>query len=176
KWEGRVKHLKQYRGDGRTHRKAPNRSVSDTEKALIGSDSEGVPVPVPVPEPVPESSSVDDDKPHGGTTTTPALSDAYERTFGAPPTNHVTRKLEEYAGKMGPELVCRVLEECERNGAKGWGYARTALEDCAAKGTTLEEYERAHRRDAPSKKVDRPEPSGTDILARRRPIRLKRED
>ena len=169
-WEKKVQNLKQNRPGGDAHRIG---TESVPNRYRIGPESACVPVPVPVP--VPES-SVDDSPPGGGTTTTPALIGAYERTFGAPPTNHVARKLEEYAAGMSVELVCRVLEECRKHDAKGWGYARIALEDCQARGVTLEEYEKAHPSGGKAQPVDRPEPSGKDILARRRPIRLKRED
>ena len=108
----------------------------------------------------------------------PALADILNRCEQQLPsvTPFIRRQVQDYVWELGAELVEAVLDECIRNGAQKWAYLRVALEDCKTRGVTAEEYRKAHGSKAKAQTVDRPEPSGKDILARRRPIRLKRED
>ena len=91
-------------------------------------------------------------------------------------TPFVRRQMQDYIRDLGAELVEAVLEESIRNNAQRWAYLRVALEDCKARGVTAGEYRKAHPSGGKAQPVDRPEPSGKDILKRRRPIRLKRDD
>lgn len=114
-------------------------------------------------------------------TTTPApesVLNAYGETFGGQAPGFVQTRLAEYAQALGEPLVLRIFEECRANGARSWKYADRALAEVNDKKVTLEEYEHRHRPGVSSGRVvDRPAPSGNDIL-KRRPggLKLKRED
>ena len=94
-------------------------------------------------------------------------------------TRPVVDGLRKYCGILSPQLVGEVVRRCTACGGSGWAYVRTALEDCKARGVTLEQYqlEQVKRASGGATRVDRPEPSGTDILrSRDRPLRLKRAE
>lgn len=105
------------------------------------------------------------------------LSDVYETVYGKA-TMQIKNGLAEYGKALGSQLVAAVIQRCAEYGGSGWAYVRTALEDCKARGVTLEQYqlEQIKRASGGATRVDRPEPSGTDILHRDRPLRLKRAE
>lgn len=127
--------------------------------------------------PVSWSSSKDDSigPADAGTTTTVPFED-FRNDFGQE-NGFLHGAITDIAQEVGEPLLLKVLQTCREAGGNSWGYVLKALQECKAKGTTLEEYEQAHRRGYRSTVVDRPEPSGHDILQRgRKPLKLKRED
>lgn len=174
KYEKKCSNLKQYQ-EGKTdsHRKAPNRGVSDTE-----SECDPVPVPEPVPEPVLSSSSDDNGAgaPAGMTMTTAELLKFSTEAFEGSRV-HITQSLTEAVSALGPELMEAVLKKCAASGGRSWAYVEAAVKNCIATNvTTVEEYDRRHQVET-GRRVDRLTPSGDDFLLRRnRPLRLKREE
>lgn len=95
-----------------------------------------------------------------------------------PATEYIQTGLEAAVQGLGPELAKEILETCIDNGAKQWSYLRAAYAKAKAQGiTTVAAYRGGHMR-TKGTVVDRPTPSGNDILQRavRRPLRLKREE
>ena len=99
---------------------------------------------------------------------------AYREVFGEPNAS-VAKQLRRRVRDMGEELVLAVLNASAENGARGWPYLRTALEDCRTRGITTAAPYAACRRPAGSGGggaargvVDRPAHSGVDILAKGR--------
>ena len=126
--------------------------------------------------PVSWSSSKDDSVPaDAGTTTTVPFED-FQKDFGRA-NDFLRDAISEIAQNVGEPLLLKVLQTCREAGGNSWSYVLKALQECKAKGTTLEEYEQAHRRGYRSTVVDRLEPSGHDILQKgRKPLKLKREE
>ena len=81
---------------------------------------------------------------------------------------------------LGPELVSKVIQVTAEAGGRTWPYLAKSLEECKRKGMDLAAYEaeQLRRKGGCNMRVDRPMPSGTDILERpvRRQLRLKREE
>ena len=127
--------------------------------------------------PVSWSSSKDDSiEPAGAGTTTTVPFEDFRNDFGQE-NGFLKGAITDIAQEVGEPLLLKVLQTCREAGGNSWGYVFKALQECKAKGTTLEEYEQAHRRGYRSTVVDRLEPSGHDILQRgRKPLKLKRED
>ena len=124
-----------------------------------------------------ESSSKDDSigPADAGTTTTVPFKD-FRNDFGQE-NGFLKGAITDIAQEVGEPLLLKVLQTCREAGGNSWGYVLKALQECKAKGTTLEEYEQTHRIGYRSTVVDRPEPSGHDILQRgRKALKLKRED
>lgn len=113
------------------------------------------------------------------TTTMTTLIESYEGAYGTA-TPVIRRSLGSYVESLGPELVSKVIEVTAQAGGQKWPYLAKSLEECKRKGMDLAAYEteQARRKAGRNVRVDRPTPSGTDILQRpvRRPLRLKRED
>lgn len=132
----------------------------------------------PVPVPVSSSSEEDRDSASGATTMT-TLIEEYEGAYGTA-TPVIRRALGSYVESLGPELVGKVIEVTAQAGGRTWPYLAKSLEECKRKGMDLVAYEaeQIRRKGGHNTRVDRPTPSGTDILERpaRRPRRLKRED
>lgn len=172
KYEKKCSNLKQYQNEKTpAHRKAPTRGVSDTE-------SECDPDPVPDPEPV-SSSSKKERNGSAELTTMTTLIESYEGAYGTA-TPVIRRSLGSYVESLGPELVSKVIEVTAQAGGQKWPYLAKSLEECKRKGMDLAAYEteQARRKAGRNVRVDRPTPSGTDILERpvRRPLRLKIEE
>lgn len=130
--------------------------------------------------PVPVSSSSEEERGSAsGATTMTTLVESYEEAYGAA-TPVIKRMLGGYVESLGPELVSKVIQVTAEAGGKTWPYLAKSLEDCKRKGMDLAAYEaeQIRRKSGCNARVDRPTPSGTDILERpaRRPRRLKRED
>lgn len=174
KYEKKCSNLKQYQSEKTpAHRKTPTRGVSDTE-------SECDPVPDPEPVPVPVSSSSKKERSGSAESTTmTTLIESYEGAYGTA-TPVIRRSLGSYVESLGPELVSKVIEVTAQAGGQKWPYLAKSLEECKRKGMDLAAYEaeQFRRKGGHNTRVDRPTPSGTDILERpaRRPRRLKRED
>lgn len=113
------------------------------------------------------------------TTTMTTLIESYEGAYGTA-TPVIRRSLGSYAESLGPELVSKVIEVTAQAGGQKWPYLAKSLEECKRKGMDLAAYEaeQFRRKGGHNTRVDRPTPSGTDILERpaSRPRRLKRED
>ena len=113
------------------------------------------------------------------TTTMTTLLNSYQEAYGTA-TPVIQRMLGGYVESLGPELVNKVIQVTAEAGGKTWPYLAKSLEDCKRKGMDLAAYEaeQFRRKGGHNTRVDRPTPSGTDILERpaRRPRRLKRED
>lgn len=113
------------------------------------------------------------------TTTMTTLIEEYEGVYGTA-TPVIRRSLGSYVESLGPELVGKVIEVTAQAGGQKWPYLAKSLEECKRKGMDLAAYEaeQFRRKGGHNTRVDRPTPSGTDILERpaRRPRRLKRED
>ena len=176
KYEKKCSNLKQYQNEKTpAHRKAPTRGVSDTESEC---DPDPVPEPDPEPEPVSSSSKKERNGSAESTTMTTILK-SYEEAYGTA-TPVIQRMLGGYVDDLGVDLVGKVIEVTAEAGGKTWPYLSRSLDDCRAKGMDLAAYEteQARRKAGRNVRVDRPTPSGTDILQRpvRRPLRLKRED
>lgn len=174
KYEKKCSNLKQYQSEKTpAHRKTPTRGVSDTE-----SECDPVPDPEPVPVPVSSSSKKERDGSAESTTMT-MLVDLYEGAYGTA-TPVIRRSLGGYVETLGPELVGKVIEVTAQAGGQKWPYLAKSLEECKRKGMDLAAYEaeQFRRKGGRNTRVDRPTPSGTDILERpaSRPRRLKRED
>ena len=172
KYEKKCSNLKQYQNEKTpAHRKAPTRGVSDTE-------SECDPDPVPDPEPV-SSSSKKERNGSAELTTMTTLIESYEGAYGTA-TPVIRRSLGSYVESLGPELVSKVIEVTAQAGGQKWPYLAKSLEECKRKGMDLAAYEaeQIRRKAGRNVRVDRPTPSGTDILERpvRRPLRLKIEE
>ena len=112
-------------------------------------------------------------------TTMNTLIESYEGAYGTA-TPVIRRSLGSYVESLGPELVSKVIEVTAQAGGQKWPYLAKSLEECKRKGMDLAAYEaeQIRRKGGHNTRVDRPTPSGTDILERpaRRPRRLKRED
>ena len=130
------------------------------------------------PVPVSSSSEEDMDSASGATTMT-TLIESYEGAYGTA-TPVIRRSLGSYVESLGLELVSKVIEVTAQAGGQKWPYLAKSLEDCKRKGMDLAAYEaeQIRRKGGSNMRVDRPTPSGTDILERpaRRPLRMKRED
>lgn len=130
------------------------------------------------PVPVSSSSEEERDSAKGATTMTTILK-SYEEAYGTA-TPVIQRMLGGYVDDLGAELVSKVIQVTAEAGGKTWPYLSRSLDDCRAKGMDLAAYEteQARRKAGRNVRVDRPTPSGTDILERpaSRPRRLKRED
>lgn len=113
------------------------------------------------------------------TTTMTTLIESYEGAYGTA-TPVIRRSLGSYVESLGPELVSKVIEVTAQAGGQKWPYLAKSLEECKRKGMDLAAYEaeQIRRKGGHNTRVDRPTPSGTDILERpaRHPRRLKRED
>lgn len=113
------------------------------------------------------------------TTTMTTLIESYEGAYGTA-TPVIRRSLGSYVESLGPELVSKVIEVTAQAGGQKWPYLAKSLEECKRKGMDLAAYEaeQFRRKGGRNTRVDRPTPSGTDILERpaSRPRRLKRED
>ena len=107
------------------------------------------------------------------------LIEEYEGAYGTA-TPVIRRSLGSYVESLGPELVSKVIEVTAQAGGQKWPYLAKSLEECKRKGMDLAAYEaeQIRRKGGHNTRVDRPTPSGTDILERpaSRPRRLKRED
>lgn len=112
-------------------------------------------------------------------TTMTTLIESYEGAYGTA-TPVIRRSLSGYVETLGPELVSKVIEVTAQAGGQKWPYLAKSLEECKRKGMDLAAYEaeQFRRKGGRNTRVDRPTPSGTDILERpaSRPRRLKRED
>lgn len=112
-------------------------------------------------------------------TTMTTILKSYEEAYGTA-TPVIQRMLGGYVDDLGVDLVGKVIEVTAEAGGKTWPYLSRSLDDCRAKGMDLAAYEteQARRKAGRNVRVDRPTPSGTDILQRpvRRPLRLKREE
>lgn len=112
-------------------------------------------------------------------TTMTTLIESYEGAYGTA-TPVIRRSLSGYVETLGPELVSKVIEVTAQAGGRTWPYLAKSLEECKRKGMDLAAYEaeQFRRKGGRNTRVDRPTPSGTDILERpaSRPRRLKRED
>lgn len=112
-------------------------------------------------------------------TTMNTLIESYEGAYGTA-TPVIRRSLGSYVESLGPELVSKVIEVTAQAGGQKWPYLAKSLEECKRKGMDLAAYEaeQIRRKGGHNTRVDRPTPSGTDILERpaRCPRRLKRED
>lgn len=130
------------------------------------------------PVPVSSSSEEDMDSASGATTMT-TLIESYEGAYGTA-TPVIRRSLGSYVESLGLELVSKVIEVTAQAGGQKWPYLAKSLEDCKRKGMDLAAYEaeQIRRKGGSNMRVDRPTPSGTDILERpaRRPLRMKRGD
>lgn len=130
------------------------------------------------PVPVSSSSEEERDSAKGATTMTTILK-SYEEAYGTA-TPVIQRMLGSYVESLGPELVSEVIEVTAQAGGQKWPYLAKSLEECKRKGMDLAAYEaeQFRRKGGHNTRVDRPTPSGTDILQRpvRRPLRLKREE
>ena len=176
KYEKKCSNLKQYQSEKTpAHRKTPTRGVSDTESEC---DPDPVPEPDPEPDPVSSSSKKERSSASGATTMT-TLIESYEGAYGTA-TPVIRRSLGSYVESLGPELVSKVIEVTAQAGGQKWPYLAKSLEECKRKGMDLAAYEaeQFRRKGGRNTRVDRPTPSGTDILERpaSRPRRLKRED
>ena len=132
----------------------------------------------PVPEPVSSSSSEEDGSSASGATTMTTLIESYEGAYGTA-TPVIRRSLGSYVESLGPELVSKVIEVTAQAGGQKWPYLAKSLEECKRKGMDLAAYEaeQIRRKGGCNARVDRPTPSGNDILARpRRPLRTHREE
>lgn len=112
------------------------------------------------------------------TTTMTTLVESYEEAYGTA-TPVIQRMLGGYVESLGPELVNKVIQVTAEAGGKTWPYLAKSLEDCKRKGMDLAAYEaeQIRRKGGSNMRVDRPAPSGNDILARpRRPLRTHREE
>lgn len=113
------------------------------------------------------------------TTTMTTLIESYEGAYGTA-TPVIRRSLGSYVESLGPELVSKVIEVTAQAGGQKWPYLAKSLEDCKRKGMDLAAYEteQARRKAGRNVRVDRPTPSGTDILDRpvRRQLRVKKEE
>ena len=112
-------------------------------------------------------------------TTMTTILKSYEEAYGTA-TPVIQRMLGGYVDDLGVDLVGKVIEVTAEAGGKTWPYLSRSLDDCRAKGMDLAAYEteQARRKAGRNVRVDRPTPSGTDILERpaSRPRRLKREE
>lgn len=112
-------------------------------------------------------------------TTMTTILKSYEEAYGTA-TPVIQRMLGGYVDDLGVDLVGKVIEVTAEAGGKTWPYLSRSLDDCRAKGMDLAAYEteQARRKAGRNVRVDRPTPSGTDILERpvRRPLRLKIEE
>lgn len=112
-------------------------------------------------------------------TTMTTILKSYEEAYGTA-TPVIQRMLWGYVDDLGAELVSKVIQVTAEAGGKTWPYLSRSLDDCRAKGMDLAAYEteQARRKAGRNVRVDRPTPSGTDILERpaSRPRRLKREE
>ena len=118
-------------------------------------------------------------QPPDGPTTSPLVKE-FERDIGRLSASG-KRELTGYADRLGEELARVILRKCIDAGAHSWAYVRKALIEAEAQGCkSAEEYQRTHPIGAGrSKRVDRPEPSGNDILknaVRRRSLIKKKEE
>lgn len=130
--------------------------------------------------PVPVSSSSEEDRSSAsGATTMTTLIESYEGAYGTA-TPVIRRSLGSYVESLGPELVSKVIDVTAQAGGQKWPYLAKSLEECKRKGMDLAAYEaeQFRRKGGRNTRVDRPTPSGTNILERpaSRPRRLKRED
>ncbi len=126
-----------------------------------------------------ETSSVAAPPPPDGPTTSPLVSE-FEADIGRLSASG-KRELTGYSDRLGEELTRVILRKCIDTGARSWAYVRKALIEAETQGCkSVEEYQRTHPIGAGrSKRVDRPEPSGNDILAnalKRRPLIKKKEE
>ena len=90
------------------------------------------------------------------------------------------KELPGYVERLGTDLVVEIIRKCEDLGGHSWAYVRKALAEAERRGCkSVEEYRKTNPIGAGrSKLVDRPEPSGNDILKnaiRRRPLVKKEE-
>lgn len=125
-----------------------------------------------------ESSSKASPPPPDRPTTSPLVKE-FERDIGRLSASG-KRELTGYADRLGEELVQLILRKCIAAGAHSWVYVRKALIEAETQGyKSAEEYQRTHPIGAGrSKRVDRPEPSGSDFLkdaAHRRRLKKKGE-
>lgn len=129
--------------------------------------------------PVPVSSSSEEERDSAsGATTMTTLVESYEDAYGTA-TPVIKRMLGGYVESLGPELVSKVIQVTAEAGGKTWPYLAKSLEECKRKGMDLAAYEaeQIRRKGGYNMRVDRPAPSGNDILARpRRPLRTHREE
>lgn len=113
------------------------------------------------------------------TTTMTTLIESYEGAYGTA-TPVIRRSLGSYVESLGPELVGKVIEVTAQAGGRTWPYLAKSLEECKRKGMDLAAYEaeQIRRKGGCNMRVDRPAPSGTDILDRpvRRQLRVKKEE
>lgn len=112
------------------------------------------------------------------TTTMTTLLNSYQEAYGTA-TPVIQRMLGGYVESLGPELANKVIQVTAEAGGKTWPYLAKSLEDCKRKGMDLAAYEaeQIRRKGGSNMRVDRPAPSGNDILARpRRPLRTHREE
>ncbi|OUP22988.1 hypothetical protein [Gemmiger sp. An194] len=104
---------------------------------------------------------------------------SYEEAYGTA-TPVIRRSLGSYVESLGPELVGKVIEVTAQAGGQKWPYLSKSLEECKRKGMDLAAYEaeQFRRKGGCNARVDRPTPSGTDILDRlvRRQLRVKKEE
>ena len=112
-------------------------------------------------------------------TTMTTLIESYEGAYGTA-TPVIRRSLGSYVESLGPELVGKVIEVTAQAGGRTWPYLAKSLEECKRKGMDLAAYEaeQIRRKGGCNARVDRPTPSGTDILDRpvRRQLRVKKEE
>lgn len=112
-------------------------------------------------------------------TTMTTILKSYEEAYGTA-TPVIQRMLGGYVESLGPELVSKVIEVTAQAGGRTWPYLAKSLEECKRKGMDLAAYEaeQIRRKAGRNVRVDRPTPSGTDILDRpvRRQLRVKKEE
>lgn len=90
------------------------------------------------------------------------------------------KELPGYVERLGADLVTEIIRKCEDLGGHSWAYVSKALAEAERRGCkSVEEYRKTNPIGAGRNKlVDRPEPSGNDILKnaiRRRPLIKKGE-
>lgn len=90
------------------------------------------------------------------------------------------KELPGYVERLGADLVTEIIRKCEDLGGHSWAYVCKALAEAERRGCkSVEEYRKTNPIGAGRNKlVDRPEPSGNDILknaTRRRPLIKKGE-
>ena len=80
--------------------------------------------------------------------------------------------------RLGPGLTRLITENCLANSPRHWAYLHTAFRHAAEQNLTSEADYKAWALRRTAAVVDRPTPSGNDILRRAigRPLRLKREE
>lgn len=112
-------------------------------------------------------------------TTMTTILKSYEEAYGTA-TPVVKRMLGDYVDDLGADFVSKVIEVTAQAGGRTWPYLEKSLSECKRKGMSLAVYEaeQIRRKGGCNARVDRPTPSGNDILQRpvRRPLRMKRED